>query len=405
MNEHDNHFDNIFAGERGGIATEQPHAMGNDEYETRARAREERRRKMKQRRRAMMAVIVIAVVLGVGGFFASSFAGSLWDRVTGGSEKGPDGIADYPGPGTGTVEVSVNQGDTGEDIATTLKQADVIATRKAYLDVASNNPDALSIQPGTYELKQQMSAGQALAVLVNPENRVDFIITIPEGWTFNSVNAKVQSVLGVSAEEVEASLEDTDATGLPKVAGGNYEGWLAPGQYVYPRDVEISQVFAQMIDRRKSELSKMGIEGPDRQEVLIKASILQKEVNPDNYTKVARVIDNRLAAGRALEMDSTVGYGAGKEVMTLTRPEFRDSSNLYNTYEHVGLPPGPIANPSNEAIKGVLNPEEGDWMYFVTVNLDTGETKFAVTWDEFSTYLAEYREWKDKNYEQPEVTP
>ncbi|GAA2521173.1 endolytic transglycosylase MltG [Rarobacter incanus] len=359
--------------------------------------RELRKRKARKRRRAMTAVLITVLVLGVGGFFVSNFAGSMIKSVLPGASSSAE-VTDYPGPGTGEVEISVNQGDTGEDIATTLKDNGVVASRTAYLNAASTEPAAQSIQPGTYALKEQMAAADALKVLVDPANRLDYIVTIPEGWTVEQVNTKLQTVMGVTPEQIAEGAKDTQTTGLPKAAGGNYEGWLASGQYVFARDTSVAQVYKQMVSRQVKVLDDLGADKSEREEILIKASIVQREGQADVYSKVARVIENRLKAGQALQMDTTVGYGAGKDVMTLTQADFTNKSNKYNTYVHTGLTPTPIANPSEDAISAVLKPANGDWMYFVTVNLDTGETKFATTWNEFQKYVAEYREWKAKNY-------
>ena len=140
-----------------------------------------------------------------------------------------------------------------------------------------------------------------------------------------------------------------------------------------------------------------------RQELLIKASILEREVNIEQYyPMVARVIENRLTQPQAetvgyLNMDSTVLYGVGKVGGVPTANEVADESNPYNTYKHKGLPPGPISSPSDLALESMLNPADGDWLYFVTVNLDTGETKFAATLEEQEKNRALFDQWCTDN--------
>ncbi len=378
----------------------QQHAADGEEHSEYARRRDlraERRRQSAKRRKALTAILVTVLVIGVGGFFVMQYTGDVLGLFKARNSSAA-AISDYPGPGSGSVEVSVNQGDTGEDIATSLKKAGVIATRQAYLTEAKATPESATIQPGTYALKKQMRAADALIVLVDPANRLDYVLTIPEGWTVAEVSSKVEAVLGVTSEDVTAALEDTAATGLPKKAANKYEGWLSPGQYVFPRDIKVTAVFSEMVTRTVTALDTLKVAKAERQTVLTKASILQREVNPDNFGKVARVIENRIATDMALGMDTTVAYGAGKDVMELTQSDFDDEDNPYNTYQHTGLPPGPIANPSVEAIKAVLDPEAGNWVYFVTVNLDTGETKFTDSFTEFQEYVAEYRAWKEKYY-------
>lgn len=83
--------------------------------------------------------------------------------------------------------------------------------------------------------------------------------------------------------------------------------------------------------------------------------------------------------------------------MTLSSADLADASNPYNTYKHKGLPPGPIASPGMKSIEAVLNPEPGDWIFWIAVNLDTGETKFSSTNAEQERYRAELRQWQKEN--------
>lgn len=122
--------------------------------------------------------------------------------------------------------------------------------------------------------------------------------------------------------------------------------------------------------------------------------------NPEDYGMVVRTIHNRLeGAGEAdgspmkLQFDSTVHYVTGKSTSVGTSDKERATDSPYNTYLYTGLPPGPIAAPGANALDAVADPPEGDWLYFVSVNTDTGETKFAETWAEHEQNVAEWQEW------------
>jgi UPF0755 protein len=131
-------------------------------------------------------------------------------------------------------------------------------------------------------------------------------------------------------------------------------------------------------------------------DVIIMASIIEKEVAPVDQAKAARVLLNRLAAPMRLQLDSTLNYELDSNAVILTDEQLQADSP-YNTYTNDGLPPGPIANPSEAAINAVLNPEDGNWLYWVTVNLDTKETKFAATNNEFLIYKQEFLRWYNQN--------
>jgi UPF0755 protein len=131
-------------------------------------------------------------------------------------------------------------------------------------------------------------------------------------------------------------------------------------------------------------------------DVIIMASIIEKEVAPIDQAKAARVLLNRLAAPMRLQLDSTLNYELDSNTIILTSEQLQADSP-YNTYTNDGLPPGPISNPSEAAINAVLNPEDGNWLYWVTVNLDTKETKFSESNSEFLTHKQEFLRWYNQN--------
>ena len=127
--------------------------------------------------------------------------------------------------------------------------------------------------------------------------------------------------------------------------------------------------------------------------MVTKASIVQAEAgSAEDMAKVARVLENRLADGMPLQLDTTVNYANGKSGITTT-PKDRANPSPYNTYVHPGLPPGPINNPGEEALRAVLNPAAGDWRFFVVVNPDTGETRFAETAEEHQQNVLLFQQW------------
>ena len=290
------------------------------------------------------------------------------------------------GTGAGATEGSVVGSTTGSGAGTGAGSA-VGSLVGAFVRQFEKTSASMSIRPGTYRLKLQMSAAGALAGLLDETNRVDSTITITSGQKMSEVKKRIVDIMGVTEEQVDAAFADTEAIGLPSEAGGNAEGWLLPGSYEVSEDDTTTTVIARMVKGTVDELDRLGVAPADRQTVLIKASIVDGEMNIDKYMPmVARVIENRLADTNGetkgyLGMDSTVLYGVGKTSGVPDQADL-DNDNPYNTRLHAGLPPTPIGQPSEKAIKAVLDPAEGNWLYFVTVNLDTGETLFASTLEE-----------------------
>ncbi len=164
-----------------------------------------------------------------------------------------------------------------------------------------------------------------------------------------------------------------------------------------------SEILKAMVDKRIAKLDELGVPaGSDRERVMIIASIAEAEVNKaDYYGKVTRVIENRLEQGMSLGMDSTVAYGNNVKPAQVTTEMTQDESNPYNTYKISGLPPTPISNPGDNAIQAALHPEGGNWLYFCTVNLDTGETKFAATAMNMTRTWPNYASGKPKTSSHP----
>jgi UPF0755 protein len=111
---------------------------------------------------------------------------------------------------------------------------------------------------------------------------------------------------------------------------------------------------------------------------------------------VAQVLENRLSDGMKLQLDTTVNYANGKTGITTT-PEDRANPSPYNTYFNPGLPPGAIDNPGEDAIRAVLNPTPGPWRFFVVVDPDTGDTRFAETAEEHAANVRIFQQWLQEN--------
>ena len=356
-----------------------------------------RKRRKKQRRRSfVILVMAIAFLSSVSVIFIPEFF------------KESKVVEDYPGPGSGKVSIVIPESATGREIAAILKEKGVIANAQPFIDAYNNDKRAQSqIKPGVYELKKRMSSAGALASLLGRQS-TEVRVTIPEGWTKQQIYERLADNLNVPVTDVQKAAENTAAIGLPSEADGNPEGWYAPLTYSFPKDTKPEDALKKMVESRIAQLKKLKIPSGQWQNVLIKASIVEREVNKgEYYPKVARVIENRLTdkgqVNGLLQMDSTVLYGLGHRGGSPTAAQTRDASNKYNTYQHPGLPPTPISAAGDAAIDGVLHPADGNWLYFVTVNLETGETKFTADWDEHLKNVDELKKW-NKAHPHPSAT-
>jgi UPF0755 protein len=204
---------------------------------------------------------------------------------------------------------------------------------------------------------------------------------------------------GIPLKEYQAAAKDVKSLGLPASAKGNLEGYLFPATYEFPAKATAREQLATMVEKTVSELTKAGVAEDDMERTMVVASIIEGEVSGDaDRAKVARVIENRLKdrAGPTkgfLQMDSTVHYAVKKRGKAGTTDADRRSPSPYNTYRHQGLPPGPINNPGAASIAAAAGPAEGSWLFFVTVNPDTGETRFASTVAQHQANVRLFNQW------------
>lgn len=346
----------------------------------------QRQKRRAARRRVTLIVTALAlVVLGVGASIAYNFVQ--------GFESSETTIADFEGPGQGTVQVVVEQGATGADIASALYDAGVIASTQAFIVEANNNPDSASIVPGYYFMHREMKAEYALAALLDPSNRDVRSITIPEGKTLEYYKQSIANLTGASEDEVQAAMDNTEALGLPAEADGNLEGWLFPAKYDFNPGVAPQDVLSRMVDQTLRVLDDNGVAPEDRERILTVASLVEREAKlADDRPVIASVIYNRLDIDMKLQLDSTVKYLSPSEGV-FTSDDERAIDSPYNTYANPGLPPGPIAGPGESSIKAAIHPADTDYIYFVTVNLTTGETKYASDLPTHNANVEELRAW------------
>ena len=345
------------------------------------------------------ALPVMLVVLVLGGLGFGGVQGYRWLTSNISVEQE---ATDYPGPGTGEAVIEVAEGDSGTDIAATLVEADVIKAPGPFVTAFSNTPDASNIEPGLYRLQQQMPAAEALTMLLDPASLAGHRVIIPEGYRASQIWETLSTATGIEVADFEAAAADYTALGIPENPADSLEGYLFPARYDIPEEATAEEVITMMWERTESELTALGVAPEDFHRVLTLGSLVEKEArHPEDQGRVVRTIENRLAGvGEAggtpmrLQLDSTVTYFTGSDIVSTT-PEERATDSPYNTYLHPGLPIGPIASPGAAALEAAVNPPEGDWLYWVTVNTQTGETKFATTYAEHEQNVQEWRDWYD----------
>ncbi|WP_371551853.1 endolytic transglycosylase MltG [Streptomyces sp. NBC_00554] len=220
-------------------------------------------------------------------------------------------------------------------------------------------------------------------------------LVIPEGWRAGQIYDAVDKVLRVPPGTAKKSLGKANLK-LPNDAEGNPEGYLFPATYPIDKKATPESLLSFMVSTANQKFNKAPVAaGAQRnamnvyQAVTI-ASIVQAEAaTKEDMGKVARVIFNRLERGMPLQMDSTINYALNRSTLNTSQDDTKINSP-YNSYQRMGLPPTPIANPGEEAMRAAIAPTPGDWLYFVTVK--PGDTRFTASYEEHLKNVAEFNQ-------------
>ncbi|OZG49460.1 endolytic transglycosylase MltG [Pseudoscardovia suis] len=358
----------------------------------------ERRRKLSKRRNLRVIFIVVFVVMALVVVFTVRSVASRRGTSPDSQQSTAEALDYYDSQEGEEVQFTVNSGEDASTIAQHLVQQDIVKTTEGFLHAVNAQNAGSKLQPGVFTLRKHMSSASVVGVLIDT-SAAQGILQVKSGETVSDVINAAAAASGIDVSQFQAIISAGGNSILPDEAGGSYEGWFEPGSYnVSDSSTTAQSVITQLVQARIAKLDELGIPEGQREEKINVASIIENEVNKDEYRgKVSRVIYNRLEQDMPLGMDSVVAYGNGVESSQLTDAMLNDPSNPYNDRVNKGLPPTPISNPGDASLSAAMSPEEGDWLYFCTVNLQTGETKFTASEDEFYQFRDEYKQWLAAN--------
>ncbi|MEE1826048.1 endolytic transglycosylase MltG [Streptomyces sp. BE20] len=376
-----------YSEDAGEALDEQDGFLGDQDQSREAKKKRKEKGKKSGRRNGGACLVVALVLVGAVGGAGWWGYGFYQDHF------GPP--PDFVGQGSGSTTVEIKQGAVGAQMGAALKAAGVVKSVDAFSKACEKNPKCTTIQYGTYTLPREMSAEAAVAALVDANGGEKLIVQegLTSTATFVKIDDKLKLAKGTTAEVAKAQV---GSLGLPAYANGNIEGFLWPARYSISEGMKPEDLLKQMVKNAVERYASLDAEAPkiglkNGYEVVIEASILQAEGNnPQDFAKMARTIQNRLADKGKIDgklgMDTTLQYALGRKV--LDKKDINDASNKYNTYYNPGLPPGPISNPGDAALKATLNPADGKWLYFIAMSPEL--TLFADTDTEHATNVEQY---------------
>ena len=289
------------------------------------------------------------------------------------------------------VTVTVEEGDTLASVADKLDDAGVISSSTLLKLQARVQGGATQLKPGQYRLMPGESGEEILATLSSEEEDVStFAVTIPEGLTVAQVARTVETEGGIPAAQFEEAAGRTDYgyAFLEDPAVTSTEGFLFPKSYEFEKGTEAEGMVDRFLQQYLIETEGLDFRAAEERfnlteyELVTVASLVEREsANPEERSKIASVIYNRIRAGMPLQIDATVQYALGEPKENLSLADLEVESP-YNTYKNRGLPPGPIASPSRESLVAALEPAETDYLYYV-LEADGKQHFFTNDYDEF----------------------
>ena len=309
--------------------------------------------------------------------------GGLRD-IRSGSSSAPDFARRDSGK---EVIVHIDAGSTGSEIGNVLFKAGVVKSSESYFRVAVGDSRSSQVAPGDHRLTLQNCAQQALVQLLDVR-RLSGLISVQEGMWLSEILPQMYEA-GFSASDVKSALAIVKKpTGFTSL-----EGLFFPAQYSFDKGTSALEAFTSMIARSEREMKSAGfLESREKftpQQFLTIASLIQAEGKLQDFTKISQVIRNRLAKGMPLQFDSTVHYVKKSRGNIFLSTQGTLINSPYNTYRKYGLPPGPINNPGRQAMDAALNPEPGNWLYFITVA--PSDTRFTDNLGQFNIWKSEYK--------------
>lgn len=327
---------------------------------------------------------------------------------------------DQPHAGSGKeIAVEVKTGMSFPQVAHLLADAGVIDKPGWFRMYAMWKGETSNMKPGKYVIADNKTPGQVLGILIAGVKEKTVKVTLPEGENMLEYFDKIAAAGVADAASLTALARDRAFLEKHGIAGDSVEGYLFPDTYELRVTATAKQVLEKLITHQRDVWNALLAKHPrdvaalkdklgwtDR-DLLIMASIVEKEaVDPKERSRIAQVFVNRLTssafASKKLETDPTVRYGCMVPVQksipctqwdkggALHRAQLDDADNPYNTYQHKGLPPGPIANPGKAAIEATMTPDGSDYLYFVATAKGSHNHAFARTYDEHKRNVDKY---------------
>lgn len=295
------------------------------------------------------------------------------------------------GPETPTL-VNIAPGTSTSGIAAELKEQGLIRSR--YVFMALSLAQGRTLKAGEYRFDHPARMEEVWSKLARGDVYT-LTVTIPEGSNIFDIGTRLEAAgLGTKEAFLAAAKQDTDLVADLDPKAPSLEGYLFPNTYRLNPQATPRQVLAVMVGEFRDSARSIGLTS-DYHRVVTLASLVEKETPIEaERPLVASVFVNRLAKKMPLMTDPSVIYAAllqGRYRGAIYASDLASDSS-YNTYQHTGLPPGPICNPGVQSLEAAMHPAQTDYLYFVAASADpSGTSRFSATLEEHQKDVQAYR--------------
>lgn len=267
------------------------------------------------------------------------------------------------------IRVIIPRGATFTAATDSLSRGSIVKWPTGFKLLARVRGKDRNIKPGTYLLKPGTSWSEVLSAL-NGGLGVVNSVTVPEGFALSQIVPLLARRLDLPVDSVNAAVRDTALQSRLDVPAGTLEGYLFPDTYAFPDGTKARDAVSEMVKRFEREWkpewdARLAELAMNRNDIMTLASIIEKEARlPEERPVISAVYHNRLKKQMLLQADPTVQYALPAHTQRLLYRDLEVKSP-YNTYQHAGLPPGPIASPGGPSIAAALFPANVEYLYFV----------------------------------------
>jgi UPF0755 protein len=270
-----------------------------------------------------------------------------------------------------SVSVEITHGMTLGEISTLLENRDLIGNSLSFQLLAYLQKKQGQIQVGEYALTPSMTLKEILGIVTSGKT-ILHSVTIPEGYRITEIAALLETRGLVNAEKFIQETRDKELIESAGIVGKSLEGYLFPETYHFSKNTSERKIVQSMLEMYQDFVKKHDLMIRAKStnltfhEIITLASLIEKETGVDDERKIiSSVFYNRLKKNMRLQTDPTVIYAIANFDGNIRKKDLNIDSP-YNTYRYKGLPPGPIASPGIKSIIAALEPNESDYLYFVS---------------------------------------